>query len=153
MDKKDRTMQRLSYFSISFLLLSTHAKCDVLSIWHGDRKNQLESTLYHNQWRILNMSIEKSAKLNKEGLVEMAPAIGISMNKANEAIGIVTDLLKMAFDQKKGVTLRSFGTFEIKTCPGHNGTNPRTKKLIWVDEKIRVTFKLSDNLLDKLNQA
>ena len=99
------------------------------------------------------MSKEKSAKLNKESLVEMAPAIGVSMNKANEAIGIVTDLLRMAFDQKKGVTLRSFGTFEIKTSPGHNGTNPRTKKLIWVDEKTRVTFKLSDNLLDKLNQT
>ena len=53
---------------------------------------------------------------------------------------------------KKDIELRNFGSFKIKKMSSRIGRNPQNQKKIYIPEKFKLTFKLSKNLLKKINE-
>lgn len=81
------------------------------------------------------------------GLFEVAKAVqGKSDVKINEAQakqlvdGVFTSIKEMCENGDK-ITIRGFGTFQLKTTPAHTARNPLTGKPVDVPEKSKVIFK------------
>jgi len=54
--------------------------------------------------------------------------------------------------KKKKIELRGFGSFSIKECKARSARNPRTGEKINIPAKNIPVFKVSDKLLERLNQ-
>jgi len=52
----------------------------------------------------------------------------------------------------KNIELRNFGAFKVKKMPLRIGTNPRNQSKIYIPEKFKLTFKLSNYVLKKINE-
>jgi nucleoid DNA-binding protein len=60
--------------------------------------------------------------------------------------------LNQFIKNKKDIELRNFGSFKIKKMSSRIGRNPQNQKKIYIPEKFKLTFKLSKNLLKKINE-
>ena len=62
------------------------------------------------------------------------------------------DAIKEELAQKKKIELRGFGSFYVKKCKARAARNPRTGEKISVPSRNVPVFKVSDKLLERLNQ-
>ena len=60
--------------------------------------------------------------------------------------------LNQFIKNKKDIEIRNFGSFKIKKMSSRIGRNPQNQKKIYIPEKFKLTFKLSKNLLKKINE-
>ena len=58
----------------------------------------------------------------------------------------IFDEIKDALARGEKVTIRGFGTFEIKTCKGHPAVLPGTNEQIMVPDFQKVVFRPGDEL-------
>jgi nucleoid DNA-binding protein len=62
------------------------------------------------------------------------------------------DAIKEELVEKKKIELRGFGSFYVKECKARNARNPRTGEKISIAARKIPVFKVSDKLLEKLNE-
>ena len=73
--------------------------------------------------------------------------------KINEAIfKRFFDLLEKNICNHISIELRNFGVFKTKLMNSRFGSDPRSKKKIYIPSKWKVTFKASENINKKLNE-
>ena len=73
--------------------------------------------------------------------------------KINEAIfKRFFDLLEKNICNHISIELRNFGFFKTKFMNSRFGSDPRSKKKIYIPSKWKVSFKASENINKKLNE-
>ena len=67
-------------------------------------------------------------------------------------INIFLDTISDSLSRDKPVELRNFGRFSVKTIKAkYNARNPKTGEIIYVQEKKKISFKMSKYLKEEIN--
>ena len=69
-----------------------------------------------------------------------------------KVFNIFLDEIKMALKNGERVELRGWGIFYQKTQKSRNSRNPKTGEILFVPETKKITFKMSKNLKEKINE-
>ena len=99
----------------------------------------------------MSNKIQKTNKYQLEKLfLQNEKDLNPQLNKEifNRFFSILTDFIK----QKQDIELRNFGSFKIKKMPSKIGSNPLNQERIYIPEKFKLSFKLSKNMLKKINE-
>lgn len=73
-------------------------------------------------------------------------------SQADTAINDVFRLISETLINGEKVTIRGFGSFEVKERKGHLFSDPRTKELRTSDDYLSVVFKPGDNLKSAIRE-
>lgn len=84
----------------------------------------------------------------KSDLVNALAEMDYCKNQAGEVINDIFKVIAQALVEGEKVTIRGFGTFEVKTRRGHLVQDAHTKQKKMVDDYQVVIFKPGDNLKD-----
>lgn len=82
----------------------------------------------------------------KNDLVQALSEMDYCKNQAGVVISDIFLIIGEALAKGESVTIRGFGTFEVKTRKGHLIQDPNTKEKRVVDDYQVVTFRPGDNL-------
>lgn len=63
------------------------------------------------------------------------------------------DAVKKELSEGKKVELRGFGRFFVKESKARIARNPRNGLTVKVDKRFKPTFKVSDKIVEKLNES
>ncbi len=63
---------------------------------------------------------------------------------------LMSHVLHHLYDGQR-IELRGFGVFDTKTVKAYQGRHPRTGEKIEIPERMKITFKASKILLNKIN--
>lgn len=86
-----------------------------------------------------------------EKLKEKHPLL--HFNRVSTIIDIILDTITQGIIDNKAIEIRSLGRFSVRTINAKpNARNPKTKELIFVPAKKKISFKMSKYLKDKINQ-
>tara|TARA_B110000483_G_C17661218_1_gene338172 strand:+ start:203 stop:502 length:300 start_codon:yes stop_codon:yes gene_type:complete len=66
----------------------------------------------------------------------------------NRFFSIILETIK----QKQDIELRNFGSFKVKKMGYRIGSNPLNQEKLYIPEKFKLSFKLSKNMLKKINE-
>ena len=96
----------------------------------------------------------KTPKKNKSDLLKSFLQSETDLNpKINEDIFIrFFSLIENHISQHQTIELRNFGVFKSKLMSARYGSDPRNKNKIYIPAKQKLTFKLSENIIRKLNE-
>ncbi|MDR2350178.1 MAG: HU family DNA-binding protein [Deltaproteobacteria bacterium] len=90
-------------------------------------------------------------KLTRAGLITvLRNRLSLS---ARDASGILESLINIVIEnivEKKSVTIKGLGHFEVKKTPSRPARNPRTGGYAMVEERLRPSFNMSRHLRDKM---
>lgn len=80
--------------------------------------------------------------MNKhEVSVELAKKLGITQKDATLAVDGLLEVLKEALlEEHRTITLRGFGSFEVKEAAARTGRNIRTNEPISIPARLRIKF-------------
>ena len=68
-------------------------------------------------------------------------------------VNIFLDTISDSLSRDKPVELRNFGRFSVKTIKAkYNARNPKTGEIIYVQEKKKISFKMSKYLKEGINK-
>jgi integration host factor subunit beta len=70
---------------------------------------------------------------------------------AADIVNAILDTITAALERGERVELRGFGVFTAKRRGARAGRNPRTGTVVAVSEKVVPTFKMSREMLNRLN--
>ena len=86
--------------------------------------------------------VAQEIKVNKhEVAVELAKRLDITQKEATAAVDGLIGVLKDALlDEHKTITLRGFGSFEVKESAPRTGRNIRTNEPIHIPARLRIKF-------------
>ena len=83
--------------------------------------------------------------MRKDEIVRrIAEETGLTYVKAEEAVNSVLDEIKSALEQGDSVTLRRFGSFEVRDKRARAGRNPKTSEAADILDRRVVRFKSSN---------
>jgi len=96
----------------------------------------------------------KTPKKNKSDLLKSFLQSETDLNpKINEDIfHRFFTLIENHISQHQTIELRNFGVFKSKLMSARYGSDPRNKNKIYIPAKQKLTFKLSENIIRKLNE-
>ena len=90
--------------------------------------------------------------MNRSELVlRFAQRRGISKAAAQRFINAIFDEMISALDAGEHVEFRGFGTLHCRTYDSYIGRNPKTGENVEIQPRRRVRYKMSENILKKLN--
>ena len=90
-------------------------------------------------------------KINEKALARLvAPATGISVNKANIIIDVLKDVIIKQVELDNEVVLFGFGKFESFTRCARNGINPATGEKMTIPEIKVAKFRVGKTFKDAL---
>lgn len=81
----------------------------------------------------------------------LSTQIGVTSAVANDAVTVVFEVIQDALSKKEEVSISGFGKFNAKDTKARKGINPKTKEVINIPAKVKVTFKSSSKLVEELN--
>lgn len=91
--------------------------------------------------------------MNKTELVEkVAASTGLKNTQADEAVSAVIESLTQALEAGDKVTLKGFGTFEVRTREARVGRNPKTGETMTIAASKVPAFKASSTLKKIVNK-
>lgn len=91
--------------------------------------------------------------MNKTELVEkVAVSAGLTKNQADAAVSALVATITEALKADDKVTLKGFGTFEVRHRKARNGRNPKTGETISIAESQTPAFKASSALKNEVNK-
>ena len=68
-------------------------------------------------------------------------------------VNIFLDTISDSLSRDKPVELRNFGRFSVRTIKAkYNARNPKTGEIIYVQEKKKISFKMSKYLKEGINK-
>ncbi len=74
-------------------------------------------------------------------VAQVARSRDLKLSEAKRAVDVVFAAMSHALHQGRGIEIRGFASFKVKSYDGYQGRNPRTGQLIEVTPKRRVIFK------------
>lgn len=83
---------------------------------------------------------------------ELAVSQHLPISIAHQAIDGIIDIIKNEIKASGEVTIRGLGTFKPYQCPERNRRNPNTGEFVKVPAHMAVKFKVSQKLIELLNQ-
>lgn len=89
----------------------------------------------------------------KSDLVRSLAEMDYCKNQVNEVINDIFRVIAEALVDGEKVTIRGFGTFEVKTRKGHLVQDAHTKQQKMMDDYQIITFKPGDNLKDAVKSG
>ena len=92
--------------------------------------------------------------MRKDEMVRrIADATGLTYIKAEEGVNSVLDEIKRALEQGDSVTLRRFGSFEVRDKRARVGRNPKTGEAAPIAARRVVRFKPGNEFKAAVNEA
>ncbi len=88
--------------------------------------------------------------MTRVGIVQTLQKLDYHRDQANMVIGDILRIISEALVNGEKVSIRGFGTFEVKSRKGHPVKNPRTGEDASIEDYKVVTFKAGDNLKDAI---
>lgn len=90
--------------------------------------------------------------MNKEQLIaSVAEDLGVSKTQSKDAIESVLRQISNGLQEDEQVTLKGFGTFNVRTLPARLGRNPATGAALDIPERQHVGFKAHNALKDAVS--
>ena len=77
----------------------------------------------------------------------------IPRKRAEEVVNLIFESMKEALMAGDRIEIRGFGSFKTKHYEPYMGRNPKTGKLIQVNEKVLPVFKVGKELKNRVNQG
>lgn len=91
--------------------------------------------------------------MNKTELVEkVAASAGLTKTQADSAINALVETLTEALKAQDKVTLKGFGTFEVRERSARMGRNPKTGETMEIGASKVPAFKASSALKKEVNE-
>lgn len=91
--------------------------------------------------------------MNKTELVEkVAASAGLTKTQADSAINALVETLTDALKAQDKVTLKGFGTFEVRERSARMGRNPKTGETMEICASKVPAFKASSALKKEVNE-
>lgn len=75
----------------------------------------------------------------------------IPKKDASLIVNGIFDEMTRALLKGDRIEIRGFGSFVVKTYPGYQGKNPKTKETIQVQPKKKPVFKVGKELRERIN--
>ena len=92
------------------------------------------------------------ANITKQALIqEIAKSTGFVRNDIKTVIEQFLDLLAEKLIEGNTIEIRGFGTFACKPRKARPARNPRTGETVMIEERMVPSFKLSNDIKDKIN--
>jgi len=92
--------------------------------------------------------------MNRSALIAVfAERNGLSKKKAETLLSAIFDEMIGSLIQGERIEFRGFGSFFTKTYNPRRSRNPKSGETIWLQEKKRVRFRVSGQLLEKMNNS
>jgi integration host factor subunit beta len=90
--------------------------------------------------------------MTKHQLIEaLAKAEGLTLKNAEMIINEIFEKMSDALVDNNRIEIRGFGSFKVKNYEGYQGRNPKTGKIIEVQEKKLPFFKVGKELKDRVD--
>lgn len=92
--------------------------------------------------------------MNRSDLrVEFAKRNDLSQQKAEKLVSLIFKEMTASLREGERVEFRGFGSFSTKSYRARKARNPKSGEEVWVGEKKRVRFRVSGQLLEKINKS
>lgn len=88
---------------------------------------------------------------NKEFVGALSQSLNLSPAEVQERINALNAAVVGMLSENDTLTLKSFGTFEVKKRLERVATNPATQQKMLVPPKLSLVFKPSSSLKDAIN--
>ncbi len=93
----------------------------------------------------------KSSQLTKKNISKrIYSKIGLSIAYTDKITDDLISLLKVLIKSKE-INIKNFGSFKIKEKKERIGRNPKSKKIYIIKARKSLSFKVSKNLNNKIN--
>jgi integration host factor subunit beta len=90
--------------------------------------------------------------MTKHQLIEaLAKAEGLTIKNAELVVNIIFEDMSTALAKDDRIEIRGFGSFKVKNYEGYQGRNPKTGKIIEVQEKKLPFFKVGKGLKERVD--
>lgn len=89
---------------------------------------------------------------NKEFVGALSQSLNLSPAEVQERINALNAAVVGMLGENDTLTLKSFGTFEVKKRLERVATNPATQQKMLVPPKLSLVFKPSSSLKDAINE-
>jgi len=80
----------------------------------------------------------------------LADKLGVTLKEAGDIITVFLNGIQQGLKKDGELKVVNFGSFKVKSIKAHSGINPKTKKMIEIPEKQRITFKASKVMKEKV---
>ena len=91
--------------------------------------------------------------LTKAKIVEkLHESIGLSKSESLEFLEFFLNEISKKLKNKEEVRIANFGTFKLRSKSERVGRNPKTMKEHIISERSVISFKASNNLVQKINK-
>lgn len=91
--------------------------------------------------------------MNKTELVEkVAESAGLTKTQADDAVNAFVETIKDVLKDGDKITLKGFGTFEVRERAARTGRNPRTGEMVEIAASKTPAFKASSALKKEINK-
>ena len=77
--------------------------------------------------------------------------VGLNKTESKEMVEAFFEQIKIALENGESVKLSGFGNFELRAKSERPGRNPKTGEKVIVDEKKSISFKMSKDLFNEIN--
>lgn len=84
---------------------------------------------------------------------EVAQQLDLPRKRAEQVVKLIFDDMCRALARGERIEIRGFGSFRAKRYPPYSGRNPKTGRVIQVDEKVLPVFKVGKELRGRVNGA
>ena len=92
--------------------------------------------------------------MNRSDLrVEFARRNDLSQKKAERLVSLMFQEMTNSLVEGSRIEFRGFGSLSKKSYRARKARNPKTGEDVWVGEKNRVRFRVSGQLLEKINKS
>lgn len=105
--------------------------------------------------RVLGFSATRviTSLVTKSELIErVAETTKISKGRSELAVNTIFTAMIDALVQDKGIEIRGFGSFSVRSYKAYEGRNPRTGELVHVEPKKLPFFKVGKELRERVNK-
>ena len=76
---------------------------------------------------------------------------GIPRRQALEIVDTILASITRSLHREERVVISGFGSFQVRPRGRRRGRNPQTGEAIWIPAALRVVFRPSEKLIDRLN--
>lgn len=88
---------------------------------------------------------------NKEFISALSRSLDVSLSEAQEYVNILNSSIVNLLNDKDTLSVKGFGSFEVKKRLERVVTNPSTRQKMLAPPKLTLVFKLSPNFKETIN--
>ena len=86
---------------------------------------------------------------NKEFIAELSKRLGYTIKDTTDCSNALLAEMMQQWQERNGVTIKNFGSFEVKKKAERVSVNPTTKQRLLIPPKLVLTYKPATSLKEK----